>query len=188
VRPAAGAWVTYGLGTENQNLPGFVAMCPGGYPIKGTENWRSAFLPGAFQGTYVDTRKQKIDDLVQYVRHPLLDRDTQGRQVDLTTLLDRRHLEARQHDPLLEARLESLEITRQKLLVGTHVIVLRRQNQPATVQLMHLSQRLDRVHHHGLAGDGLVLFGLCGACTAACARAGDQGVKTGRGMNGRHGF
>ena len=36
VRPAAGAWVTYGLGTENQNLPGFVAMCPGGYPIKGT--------------------------------------------------------------------------------------------------------------------------------------------------------
>ena len=110
VRPAAGAWVTYGLGTENQNLPGFVAMCPGGYPIKGTENWRSAFLPGAFQGTYVDTRKQKIDDLVQYVRHPLLDRDTQGRQVDLTTRLDRRHLEARQHDPLLEARLESLEL------------------------------------------------------------------------------
>jgi hypothetical protein len=97
VRPAAGAWVTYGRGTENQNLPGFVAMCPGGYPIKGTENWRSAFLPGAFQGTYVDTRKQKIDDLVQYVRHPLLDRDTQGRQ-------------ARQHDPLLEARLESLEL------------------------------------------------------------------------------
>jgi uncharacterized protein (DUF1501 family) len=85
-------------------------MCPGGYPIKGTENWRSAFLPGAFQGTYVDTRKQKIDDLVQYVRHPLLDRDTQGRQVDLTTRLDRRHLEARQHDPLLEARLESLEL------------------------------------------------------------------------------
>jgi hypothetical protein len=110
VRPAAGAWVTYGLGTENQNLPGFVAMCPGGYPIKGTENWRSAFLPGAFQGTYVDTRKQKVDELVQHVRHPLLDRDTQRRQVDLTARLDRRHLEARQHDPLLEARLESLEL------------------------------------------------------------------------------
>ena len=110
VRPAAGAWVTYGLGTENQNLPGFVAMCPGGYPIKGSENWRSAFLPGAFQGTYVDTRKQKIDDLVQHVRHPLLDHDTQRRQVDLTTRLDRRHLEARQHDQLLEDRLESLQL------------------------------------------------------------------------------
>jgi hypothetical protein len=72
VRPAAGAWVTYGLGTENQNLPGFVAMCPGGYPIKGTENWRSAFLPGAFQGTYIDTMKRRVDELVEHVRHPVL--------------------------------------------------------------------------------------------------------------------
>ena len=110
VRPAAGAWVTYGLGTENQNLPGFVALCPGGYPIKGTENWRSAFLPGAFQGTYVDTKKRKVDELVEYVRHPVLDRATQRRQFDLTTSLDRRHLEARGHDPALDARLATLEL------------------------------------------------------------------------------
>ena len=110
VRPAAGAWVTYGLGTENQNLPGFVAMCPGGYPIKGTENWRSAFLPGAFQATYIDTEKRQAEELVEYVRHPLLDRDTQRRQFDLTTSLDRSHLAARQQDPLLEARLASLEL------------------------------------------------------------------------------
>jgi hypothetical protein len=110
VRPAAGAWVTYGLGTENQNLPGFVALCPGGYPIKGTENWRSAFLPGAFQGTYVDTKKRKVDELVEYVRHPVLDRDTQRRQFDLTTSLDRRHLAARGPDPALDARLASLEL------------------------------------------------------------------------------
>jgi len=110
VRPAAGAWVTYGLGTENQNLPGFVAMCPGGYPIKGTENWRSAFLPGAFQGTYVDTKKRRVDELVQYVSHPVLDRDTQRRQFELTTSLDRRHLAARGQDPRLEARLASMEL------------------------------------------------------------------------------
>ena len=110
VRPSAGAWVTYGLGTENQNLPGFVAMCPGGYPIKDTENWRSAFLPGAFQGTYIDTKKTRVEDLVEYVRHPSLDRDTQRRQLDLTAALDRRHLEARQHDPQLEARLASMEL------------------------------------------------------------------------------
>ena len=101
VRPAAGAWVTYGLGTENQNLPGFVAMCPGGYPIKGTENWRSAFLPGAFQGTYIDTKKRRVDELVQYVRHPVLDRDSQRRQFDFATSLDRRHLAARGPDPRL---------------------------------------------------------------------------------------
>ncbi len=110
VRPSAGAWVTYGLGTENQNLPGFVAMCPGGYPIKGTENWRSAFLPGAFQGTYIDTQKRKSDELVEYVRHPVLDRATQARQFDLITRLDRRHLDDRGHDPVLEARLGSLEL------------------------------------------------------------------------------
>jgi len=110
VRPAAGAWVTYGLGTENQNLPGFVAMCPGGYPIKGTENWRSAFLPGAFQGTYIDTKKRRVDELVEHVRHPVLDPDAQKRQFDLTAALDREHLEARQQDPLLEARLASMEL------------------------------------------------------------------------------
>ena len=110
VRPSAGAWVTYGLGTENQNLPGFVALCPGGYPIKGTENWRSAFLPGAYQGTYVDTRKKTVAELVEYVRHPFLDRATQRRQFDLTATLDRRHGQTRPHDPQLEARLASMEL------------------------------------------------------------------------------
>ncbi|MBU6221413.1 MAG: DUF1501 domain-containing protein [Planctomycetes bacterium] len=110
VRPAAGAWITYGLGTENQNLPGFVAMCPGGYPIKGPENWRSAFLPGAFQGTYIDTQKRSADDLVQYIRHPLLAADAQRRQFDLTAALDRDHLARRPHDPQLEARLVSMEL------------------------------------------------------------------------------
>src|SRR5262249_22050890 len=54
VRPSLGSWVTYGLGSENQNLPGFIAMCPGGYPIQESQNWQSAFLPGAYQGTYID--------------------------------------------------------------------------------------------------------------------------------------
>ncbi|MGY8673341.1 MAG: DUF1501 domain-containing protein, partial [Verrucomicrobiia bacterium] len=49
-RPSVGAWTLYGLGTENRNLPGFIAMCPGGLPIKDNENWQSAFLPGALQG------------------------------------------------------------------------------------------------------------------------------------------
>jgi hypothetical protein len=110
VRPAAGAWVTYGLGSENENLPGFVAMCPGGYPIKGTENWRSAFLPGAYQGTYVDTQKTKVEELVEHVRHPSLERAVQRRQFEFATALDRKHLAAREQDPLLEARLSSMEL------------------------------------------------------------------------------
>ncbi len=110
VRPAAGAWVTYGLGTENQNLPGFVTMCPGGYPISGTANWRSAFLPGVFQATYVDTKKKRVEDLIECIHHPLLNAEDQRRQVEFTQALDRAHLASRQHDPQLEARLASMEL------------------------------------------------------------------------------
>src|SRR5919109_352294 len=69
IRPSVGSWVTYGLGTENQNLPGFIAMCPGGYPIKETENWQSAFLPGAYQGTYIDSSHTDIDKLIANIRN-----------------------------------------------------------------------------------------------------------------------
>ena len=51
-RPCVGSWVLYGLGTENQNLPGFIVMCPGGFPIAESQNWQAAFLPGIYQGTY----------------------------------------------------------------------------------------------------------------------------------------
>ena len=53
-RPSMGSWITYGLGSENQNLPGFIAMCPHGYPIQDTQNWQAGFLPGTYQGTYID--------------------------------------------------------------------------------------------------------------------------------------
>ena len=66
-RPSLGSWVTYGLGSENQNLPGFVAMSPGGYPIQESQNWQAGFLPGVFQGTYVDTATTDIEKLVEHV-------------------------------------------------------------------------------------------------------------------------
>ena len=54
-RPSMGSWVTYGLGTENQNLPGFVTLCPSGYPTGEAQNWQSAFLPSPYQGSYIDS-------------------------------------------------------------------------------------------------------------------------------------
>ena len=68
-RPSMGSWITYGLGSENQNLPGFIAMCPGGYPVVATQNWRSAFLPGAYQGTYIDTQHTDIHKLIENIRN-----------------------------------------------------------------------------------------------------------------------
>ncbi|HEX5104133.1 MAG TPA: DUF1501 domain-containing protein, partial [Pirellulaceae bacterium] len=67
VRPSMGSWLTYGLGTENLNLPGFIAMCPGGFPIVETQNWQAAFLPGVYQGTYVNTQNTDIEKLVDNV-------------------------------------------------------------------------------------------------------------------------
>jgi hypothetical protein len=110
VRPSMGSWVTYGLGTENQNLPGFVAMCPNGYPITETQNWQTAFLPGIFQGTHVDTQHTDINKLVENIRNPRLSQPAQRRQLDLLAQLNRRHLEERGQDVALEARIHSFEL------------------------------------------------------------------------------
>jgi Protein of unknown function (DUF1501) len=109
-RPSMGAWITYGLGSENQNLPGFIAMCPGGYPIVATQNWRSAFLPGAYQGTYIDTQHTAIDRLIENIRNASMSLDEQRRQLDLVRQLNERHLAERQHDAQLESRLQSFEL------------------------------------------------------------------------------
>ena len=109
VRPSMGSWLTYGLCTENQNLPGFVALCPGGHPIKGPDNWRSAFLPGIYEGTFVNSEHESVDKLIRNVRNPRLSTSEQRRQVDLIQALNERHLRQRGHDPQLEARIQSYE-------------------------------------------------------------------------------
>ena len=63
-RPSLGAWVSYGLGSENENLPGFMTLCPGGYPIQESQNWQSGFLPGVFQGTYINSEHTAVDKLI----------------------------------------------------------------------------------------------------------------------------
>jgi len=109
-RPSMGSWITYGLGTENQNLPGFIAMCPGGYPIVATQNWRSAFLPGTFQGTYVDSQHTEVDRLIENIRNTSASLSEQRRQLDLVRRLNEMHAQARQQDAQLEARLQSFEL------------------------------------------------------------------------------
>ena len=87
----------YGLGTENQNLPGFIVMCPGGYPIAESQNWQSAFLPGIYQGTYIDTQHTEIEKLI--AEHPQPRRRPRAQQRASSTCwreLNQRHLEQRQ--------------------------------------------------------------------------------------------
>jgi len=108
-RPSLGAWLSYGLGSANENLPGFIAMCPGGMPIKSAENWQSAFLPGAFQGTYVDSKHESVDRLIENIRSPHADARVQLRQLDLLRRINAAH-QAERRDPRLEARIESFEL------------------------------------------------------------------------------
>jgi len=108
-RPSYGSWLTYGLGTENQNLPGYVAMCPG-LPVADSSNWRSSFLPGIFQGTYLDTRKVEVDKLIANIKNSRLDHKSQRQQLDLLAILNREHQKPRREDPNLEARIQSFEL------------------------------------------------------------------------------
>jgi hypothetical protein len=110
VRPSMGSWLTYGLGTENLNLPGFIAMVPGGYPIQETQNWQAAFLPGVYQGTFVDTQHAEIDKLVENVRNQWLPADVQRRQLDALAALNKHHKDQRGFDPALDARIHSFEL------------------------------------------------------------------------------
>jgi len=109
-RPAMGAWVTYGLGTENQNLPGFVVMCPGGYPATAGQNWRSAFLPPAYQGTYIDSQFTEPEKLVENIRNDFVQPGRQRAQLDLLQQLNARHRQSRSDDSQLEARIQSFEL------------------------------------------------------------------------------
>ncbi len=108
-RPSMGSWLLYGLGSENQNLPGFIAMCPGGLPIKDSENWQSAFLPGAFQGTYVNSEHQEFRKLIENIEHPQVSTRDQRRQLDLLRHWNQQHSQTR-FDDRLDARIQAYEL------------------------------------------------------------------------------
>ena len=110
IRPSMGSWLTYGLGTENQNLPGFIAMCPGGYPIQESQNWQAGFLPGIYQGTYIDTNQTEVNKLIENIRNKNLSLAKQRQQLDLLQKLNSLHVNDRSSDPILESRIQSFEL------------------------------------------------------------------------------
>ena len=109
VRPSMGSWVTYGLGTENQNLPGFVVLCPNGYPVTETQNWRSAFLPGIYQGTYVNPAKKSDEEIIPNL-NPARPGKRQSKQLQLLQKLNRAHQNSRDGDDQLDSRIRSFEL------------------------------------------------------------------------------
>jgi hypothetical protein len=108
-RPSMGSWLTYGLGTENQNLPGFVVLCPG-FPVIGPDLWSSAFLPSIYQGTYIPGGEKEPERLLPYIRNNRITPKEQKAQLDLLGRLNRMHLEDVGPQPELEAMIQSMEV------------------------------------------------------------------------------
>lgn len=108
-RPSVGAWVMYGLGAENRNLPGFIAMCPNGMPIKDAENWQSGFLPGIYQGTFIDPQFRELEKMIENIRSPHASLAVQRKQLDLLKTLNTQH-QADRIDSRLDARIQSFEL------------------------------------------------------------------------------
>jgi Protein of unknown function (DUF1501) len=107
VKPSVGSWALYGLGSENQNLPGFVAIGGG---LGGATNWRSAFLPGAFQGTLVSTVSAPAEKIIANIKSYHASLGEQRRQLDLLKALNEQHSAQINQESALEARIQSFEL------------------------------------------------------------------------------
>jgi hypothetical protein len=107
-RPSMGAWFLYGLGTENENLPGYLVFCPG-RPVRFSILWNSAFLPSKYQGTYVNHSKINPSDMLPNLKNQYWSHETQLQQLELLRDLNHQYQSTRNEQSILEARLESME-------------------------------------------------------------------------------
>ncbi len=112
-RPSLGAWALYGLGTENQNLPGYITIKPA-LAHGGAKNWSSAFLPGAYQGTAIGHSGLKVKDFrgepIEYLVHRGFTPEQQRYELDMLQNINRRHAQLRRYDAELEARIQAFEL------------------------------------------------------------------------------
>ncbi len=127
-RPSMGSWLTYGLGTENQNLPGFIVLCPG-TPIVGPQLWSSTFLPAVYQGTFVPNNEIEPEKLIQHIRNKSMRPEEQRRQLDLVSQLDRLQLQHTGPDPQLEATIQSAEIAFRMQTEAPDVFDIRKESE-----------------------------------------------------------
>jgi hypothetical protein len=130
-RPSLGAWMSYGLGTENEDLPGYVVLCPG-RPVRFAELWSSGFLPGEHQGTYINHSNLEPRKLIPYLRNSKLEPDQQRRQLALMQALDAEHLATSGPDAALEARIKAMETAYRMQFAATDAFDI--QHEPAATR------------------------------------------------------
>lgn len=109
IRPSMGSWALYGLGTENENLPGYVVLRPTPKIVVGPALWSNSFLPAQYQATSVVTEDMAVDKLIANIRNKTLQPDQQREQLDLLDRLNELHLARRKGDAELEGQIKSME-------------------------------------------------------------------------------
>jgi hypothetical protein len=109
IRPSMGSWLLYGLGTENENLPGYVVLRPTPNIVVGPALWSNCFLPAEYQATSVITADMHVDKLVANIHNPKLSEREQREQLDLLGALNRIHARKREGDPELEGQIKAME-------------------------------------------------------------------------------
>jgi hypothetical protein len=129
IHPAVGAWVSYGLGTENQNLPGFVALGNTFVPVG-----RSGYLPGEHQGTPIVMGQDDPEKMIAHLRNRGLSPADQERQLQFIQNVNRAHSRQRGEDPLLEARIHSMETAFRMQFAATEAFDLRKESAATRAQ------------------------------------------------------
>jgi Protein of unknown function (DUF1501) len=143
-RPSMGAWLTYGLGTDNQNLPGYVVLCPDVPTTVGPPLWNSAFLPAVHQGTYIPSKVERPDQiigktfdpqkLVSFIHSKDFTLAEQRRELDLMEALDTMQRGSAPADPQLEAAIGSMETAYRMQTEAPDVFDIRKESK-ATLEL-----------------------------------------------------
>ncbi len=109
VRPSLGSWVLYGLGSENENLPGYVVLRPTPKIVVGPALWSNSFLPAQYQAASVITSDMAVEKLVANIHNPYLSRPQQRKQLDLLEKMNEAHLRQRNGDLELEGQIKTME-------------------------------------------------------------------------------
>src|SRR5262245_4217063 len=135
-KPSLGSWALYGLGSANENMPGFISLRPnGGLPPGGALNWGSAFLPGDLQGTSINTSIPTVDGMIQNIRNEYFSDKEQRRELDLVQKLNAMHSQSLQQDPQLEARIKSFEMAYRMQMEATDAFDLAKE--PENVRTLY---------------------------------------------------
>ena len=130
VRPSMGSWVTYGLGTENQNLPGFVTICPvTGGDGGSTQLFGNAFLPAIYQGTPIGSPDEAKSADIRYLEDKTLAPQLQRRELDLVQSMNRRLLDDLHEDQNMEGMIESFELAFRMQMEAPAVLDLMQESQ-----------------------------------------------------------